>query len=144
MNNTEKSLYSAKLGLYGLIVAMVITVALMIYAAHRWGENYANQTLTDYVYLLAFSFWSIVPYLALIIFLHLFREYKHPHYVVNCGVGLIILASLAFLIDTVFIHPDAQGAHIFLFLPIYQWLAILLLGIVAAIIFQLTKKSSAY
>jgi|GEM_PF-557497 hypothetical protein len=142
MNNREKSQNSAKFGLYGLVLAMIVTVAIMIYAAHPWGENYANQTLTDYVYLVAFSFWSIVPYLALMIFIHLFRDYKLSHYVVNGGTGLIILASLVFLIDSVFIHPDVQGAHIFLFLPIYQWLAILLLGIIAAIVFQLNKKSA--
>ena len=59
MNNREKSQNSAKFGLYGLVLAMIVTVAIMIYAAHPWGENYANQTLTDYVYLVAFSFWSI-------------------------------------------------------------------------------------
>lgn len=143
MNNREKSQNSAKMGLYGLILAMIVTIAIMIYAAHPWGENYANQTLTDYVYLVAFSFWSIVPYLALMIFIHLFRDYKLSHHIVNGGTGLIILASLVFLIDSVFIRPDVQGAHIFLFLPIYQWLAILLLGIIAAVVFQLNKKSAA-
>ena len=140
MNNSKKPQILAKIGIYSLILAMIITVAIIIYATHPWGGNYANQMFTDYVYLLAFSFWSIIPYLALMILIHLFKEYKLSYYIVISGSEVIILTSLLFLIDTVFIHPNSQGAYIFLFLPIYQWLAILLLGIVVGIAFQLNKN----
>lgn len=141
MIKTEFSENAAKIGRYVLIVAMLVTVAIMTYAAQPWGENKENQTLIDYVYLVAFSLWSIVPYLSLMIFIHLFRKHEFTYKVVNIGAGMIILVSLAFLIDTVFIHTDAQGALVFLFLPIYQWLALLLLGIISAIVFQLAKKN---
>ena len=140
MNNSKKPQTLAKIGIYSLILAMIITVAIIIYATHPWRGNYANQMFTDYVYLLAFSFWSIIPYLALMILIHLFKEYKLSYYIVISGSEVIILTSLLFLIDTVFIHPNSQGAYIFLFLPIYQWLAILLLGIVVGIAFQLNKN----
>ena len=129
------------MGLYSLIVAMIVTVVIMIYAAQPWSDNVANQTLTDTIYLVAFSFWSIVPYLTLMLFIHLFRKHKPSFYAANIGAGIIIVASLAFLIDSIFIHRDAQGAFLFLFLPIYQWLAILILALICAIVFQTIKKS---
>jgi hypothetical protein len=44
--------------------------------------------------------------------------------------ALVIL----FLLDAFFIHLDAQGALVILFLPIYQWLAAFLLILICAVL----------
>ena len=39
------------------------------------------------------------------------------------GAGLITVFGIVLYVDAVFIHIDAQGALVFLFLPAYQWFA---------------------
>jgi large-conductance mechanosensitive channel len=44
------------------------------------------------------------------------------------------------LFDTMFIHIDAQEGLVFLFLPIYQWLAFFILLFICAAVNKFTKK----
>ncbi len=45
------------------------------------------------------------------------------------GTILICSLSVAAVVDTVFIHIGAQGGLVFLFLPIYQWTVVGILGL---------------
>jgi hypothetical protein len=56
-----------------------------------------------------------------------FRAYRKSLVISSLGALLIVIFGIAVLINTMFIHVDAQGGLVFLFLPIYQWLAILVL-----------------
>jgi hypothetical protein len=52
-----------------------------------------------------------------------------------------VVGAAAILVDAFFIHLDAQGALVILFLPIYQWLAAVLLILICAIMGSLFGKS---
>jgi hypothetical protein len=52
-----------------------------------------------------------------------------------------VIGAAAVLVDAFFIHLDAQGALVILFLPLYQWLAAFLLIIICAIIGSLFGRS---
>ncbi len=141
MNGSIYSVKAVKFGLYGLFVTVLCTVTLMVYAAHPWGDNYAYQTLTDYIFLTAFAFWAVIPYLALMLLIQIFHRHKISIYVTLIGAGIICLASVGLLIDMVFIHVDAQGSLLFLFLPVYQWVAIFILGVICVIVNYTLEKT---
>lgn len=113
---------------YALIitaVSVVVTVLMMAYAAHPWGDNDAYHNLIDYVKLALFVGWAVSPYLLILLAL---RKEIPVHKGLRIGlliaVSLFCGVSLAIIFDTVFIHINAQGGLIFFFLPIYQWIAL--------------------
>ena len=107
------------------------TICMMIYAAQPWGDNYAYKNFSDYLTLFGYTLWAISPYLILAIILQSFRKNPYSLNVAFYGALLILLSSFALLIDAFFIHIDAQNALLFLFLPICQWLAILILALIS-------------
>jgi len=108
-------------------LSVIVTVGCAVYAAHPWGDNYAYQGIfgfVGYLVLATMVAWAISPY----IYLYLSTR-RHSSYCIKnlfrTGVTLLIcIGGIAAVFDTVFIHSDAQGGLIFLFLPIYQWLVI--------------------
>ena len=105
-------------------VGVIATVALSIYAAQPWGDNYAYQDISGYVLLTVFVAWAISPY----IYLFVSAGRHSPHRLSNLlrvAVALLTcIGGIAAVFDTVFIHLDAQGGLIFLSLPVVQWLVI--------------------
>ena len=59
----------------------------------------------------------------LLFFFYHYRENRLPLVTALSGAGLITVCGIVLYIDAVFINPDAQGALVFLFLPVYQWIA---------------------
>jgi hypothetical protein len=114
----------------------------MVYAAQPWGDNYAYKGFSDYLTLFGYMLWAISPYFMLAIIFHGFRHHPSASLVALVGTVLIVLASAALLIDAIFVHIDAQGGLIFLFLPIPQWLAALFLGLICLIVYKVIKKKS--
>ena len=105
-------------------IALVATIAVAIYMARPWGDNYAYQEIAGYIALLLFILWACSPYCY---FLANTRNYPDsaPLAVSNLIAALLVcIGGLYLLADAAFIHIDAQGGLIFIFLPIYQWLVI--------------------
>lgn len=101
----------------------IATGVLAIYAARPWGDNYAYQEISDYVLLAGFVVWALSPYIYLFFFAG--RRSARLTNVFGAAVAVLIcVVGTAVVFDTVFIHPDAQGGLIFLFMPAYQWLGI--------------------
>ena len=115
-------------------LAAIATVALAIYAAQPWGDNYAYQNLSGYLLLIVFVAWAISPY----IYLFLSAGRHSPQRIrdlFRISVTLLIcMGGLTVVVDIVFIHPDAQGGLVFLFLPIYQWIVIGILELTLALL----------
>ena len=119
-----------KIGFLIAISAAAFTICTMVYAAQPWGDNYAYKTFSDYSTLVGFALWAISPYLILTIILRGFRKNKYSTNTAIIGALIIAVTSCALLIDAFFIHIDAQNALVFIFLPIYQWVAFLLLALI--------------
>ena len=100
------------------------TVVIGIYMARPWGDNYAYQSVWGYVGLFMFLGWACLPY----IFLFSMSKASRPARAVNVTrlveTCIVCVGGLYILIDTAFFNIDAQGALIFVFLPVYQWLVV--------------------
>ena len=120
-----------KIGHMISISAAAFTICMMIYAAQPWGDNYAYKNFSDYLTLFGYALWAISPYLILTIIFQSFHKNQYSINVAFFGALIIVLTSCALLIDAFFVHIDAQNALVFLFLPICQWLAFLLLALMS-------------
>ncbi len=125
-----------------LISICLFTFAMGIYAAQPWGDNYAYSKLADYFLLIGMMLWAISPYLAMFIVLLVFSRKKILIKTFSVCMFVISLFAGFILFDTMFVHIDAQGGLIFLFLPIYQWLAFFVLLFICAVVNKFSKKTT--
>lgn len=114
-------------------------MAMEIYAAQPWRDNYAYSKFEDYLSLAGMMLWSMSIYIALIIVLLIFARKMILIKTVTMGILLISSLSCFILFDTNFIHIDAQGGLVFLFLPMYQWLSFFVLLFICAIVSKFSK-----
>lgn len=120
-------------------LAAIVTVALSIVSARPWGDNYAYQDISGYLMLAGFMAWSISPYIYLLLSAGRSAAANRPSRFLSVAVAfLICVGGVAAVWDTVFIHIDAQGGLVFLFLPVYQWLLIGALEITLVILRRFT------
>lgn len=122
-----------------LLVICIFTIAMGIYAAQPWGDNYAYSKWEDYFSLAGMILWSISTYIGIFIVLRIFARKMILIKTYTIGMLTIALLSSFILFDTNFIHIDAQGGLVFLFLPIYQWLSFFLLLFICAIVFKFSR-----
>jgi hypothetical protein len=69
-----------------------------------------------------FVLWAVSPYILLGTVS--FRAMSHRTVLTSSVLSVLCMASVYMYFDSLFIHPDAQGALVFLFLPLYQLFAI--------------------
>jgi len=106
------------------LAALVVTLWAAVYMARPWGDNYAYQTPADYASFMGVLGWAASPYLFFLAALRSDKAQKRFAVIrlaaalVVCGAGLLVVLRSAM------VAPDAQGGLMFLFLPLYQWLAI--------------------
>ena len=107
------------------LAGALITLTLMIYMAQPWGDNDAYQSLSGYVGLLALAVWANLPYFMI---LFLAGKASQPRAIKLTGVigTLIISSGVLLYADAAFLHPDPQGALVFIAVPLYQWLILAL------------------
>ena len=120
--------------------AAVATTGFAIYSAQPWGDNYAYQNFTGYLGLILFIAWSISPYA----FMYGAAAWlpEHPRLMAFRAVvtSVLCISAVAIIFDAVFIHIDAQGGLVFLFIPFYQWVILGLLELASRIISRYALK----
>ncbi len=121
------------------LAAALITLALMIYAAQPWGDNYAYQNLSGYLVLLGFAVWVTLPYLMIIFLARKASLSQANNFFVVIGALLISLGGVFLYVDAVWLHRDAQGGLVFIAVPFYQWIT---LGLLTGLHFLLRKRQS--
>jgi hypothetical protein len=122
------------------LAAALTSLALLIYAAQPWGDNYAYQNLSGYLGLLGFAVWVTLPYLMTIFLAKRALASQANKYLMVMGAVLISIGGVALYIEAVLLHRDAQGALAFVAVPFYQWIV---LGFLAGLYFLLRKKQSS-
>lgn len=120
-----------------LAAGMLVTLGMMIYAAQPWGDNYAYQSLAGYLGLLLFMGWCLSPYVALMVAAAWLGTSRRGRWLVAMAALVTTAVGLWAITDAVVIHTDAQSGLIFVVLPLYQWLVVVL---VLALGFWLTRK----
>lgn len=119
--------------------AMAASVGLAIHMARPWGDNYAFQHASDYVALVLFLLWAISPLAALAWAARWFRQPRIASWVYAIGAGAIALFGLYTYVDAALIHLDPQGGLVFLFMPMVQWVAALVLAAVCALLVRVLR-----
>lgn len=131
-----------KINFIFILLACIFTMAMEIYSARPWGDNYAFTQFDDYLTLAKMMLWSISIYLTFAILLFILSRKMILIKTVTIGIFIISLLSCFIIFDITFIHIDAQGGLVYLFLPFYQWFALFVLLCVCAIVFMFSSKKS--
>lgn len=104
------------------------TAALGVSMARPWADPLAYAGPRDYLALACFVLWAISPNLLLVL-----RAAHQLRAGGAAGLVFLLVASLGpvfwlwVYIDTALIHPDPQGGLVFLFVPLWHWLLVLVL-----------------
>lgn len=90
--------------------------------------------------------WALTPYLLLLYMTHQARNSHAGTWVVSIGTVVTSLLGLWVACDGLFNishRTGAQGALVFLFLPVYQWVVVMLVGAVWSVMTRVTNKTLA-
>ncbi len=119
-----------KITVVGAVSILAMTIALGIYCSRPWGGNGASRESSDLIVLCGFMACSISPHIAMITVIWLLRN--RPRILAGFCIGVSVLAVLGLyaLFDAMFVHLDPQSGLVFLFVPLCQLLATLLLSFV--------------
>jgi hypothetical protein len=120
--------------------AALITLTLMICMARPWGDNYAYQSLSGYAWLLGFAVWATLPYLMILFLARKAFASQANNLVVIVGALIVSLGGVALYVDAALLHPDPQGALVFVAVPFYQWIII---GVLVGIHVLFRKKQTS-
>jgi len=73
---------------------------------------------------IGFLVWAISPYLFAVFMTQ--RSTQHVAILIVTGVSFILaIGGVFLLIDAMYIHQDAQSALVFVVIPMYQWIILL-------------------
>jgi len=101
-------------------------LALMV-----WAMTFSLERLAFVVGLMA---WCISPYAVLAFAAGAMRASRRALVTLLVTTVLVAGAAAVAYVDTFFIHLDAQGALILLFMPVWQWVAVVIGIIVASLL----------
>ena len=74
---------------------------------------------------IGFLIWAISPYLFAVFMTQ--RSTQHVAILIVTGVSFILaIGGVFLLIDAMYIHQDAQSALVFVVIPMYQWIILLI------------------
>jgi hypothetical protein len=122
------------------LAGALITLTLLIFMARPWGDNYTYQSLLGYAELLGFAVWATLPYLMVLFMARKAFASQANNFILVIGALIISLGGVALYVDAALLHQDPQSGLVFLAVPCYQWIIIMLLvGI--SFLFRLKQAS---
>jgi hypothetical protein len=107
----------------GLIASLVLWLYIVI---PQVGKDDVMNT-TDIKLTVLLLLLLISPYISLIMFLWHFNHSRTSLLVLAAGSFLITAFGIAALADSWYINPDAQSAISLFIVPVFQWIALILL-----------------
>jgi hypothetical protein len=122
-----------------VLAAAMITLALLIYMARPWGDNYAYQSLSGYALLLGLAVWVTLPYLTILFLARKAGGFRANLLIVAFGALILSAGGVFLYVDAAFLHRDPPGGLVFFAVPCYQWIII---GLLTGIHFFLSRKQS--
>ena len=103
------------------------TLGLLMYLARPWEDNFAPGTASGYRGLLGFLFWAIAPYLPLLVWARKSHAVRAVNLLRLIGAAIICVGGVGIYLDAGLRHPAPLSALVFLAVPLYQWVAVVLL-----------------
>ncbi len=90
---------------------------------------------------IGFLLWAISPYLFAVFMTKQSTQYAAT--LVVTGVSSVLaIGGVFLLIDAMYIHLDAQSALVFVVIPMYQWIILLIAALAIYIIHRKIKKTT--
>jgi hypothetical protein len=103
--------------------ASIATIALEVYTR--------DKAMTDWIKSsIEIGAWAVFPYVILFLLLLISDKNRTQSVVAFVGSLLLVLLGVGALYDGFFIHLDAQNGLLFLFIPLWQLVGSLILGII--------------
>jgi hypothetical protein len=92
-----------------------------------------NITMEPGIDIIVFAFWgwAITPYLILIFANKHFMKTKIAKTLTSSAIAITVVGGLFIYYDAFYVHLDAQNALLFIFLPVYQNILVLILFVIA-------------
>jgi drug/metabolite transporter (DMT)-like permease len=103
-----------------ILLGLLVSIGVSIFAAQPWGDNYAYQDITGYLMLFAAELWICAPFVGLY-FLNRAYRYSPAHkkvLLISCVIGSVLVSVL--YVNGIVFSSGSTSALIFLFMPIYQ------------------------
>lgn len=119
----------------------MVTIISGVSMARPWGDNYAYQDVSGYLGLFLFLTWAASPYIYLYWMsrkLNVSGPFKLARLILTT---IVCVGGIYIVVDSTFIHLDAQGGLIFVFLPVYQWILVGIFEFAGYILGRLGTKS---
>lgn len=90
---------------------------------------------------LGFLIWAISPYLFTAWLVKLSIQYKTV--IIVFGTSLILaIGGIYLFIDAMYVHPDPQGALVFVVIPMYQWAILFIVSLPIYISYRKRKNTT--
>jgi hypothetical protein len=121
------------------ILAALSSLALMVYAARPWGDDYAYQGWRGYAGLLLMMAWATLPYLGIVLLARQAVHGKAGEILVLVGALIVTVGGLAAYVEAIWLHPDPQGGLAFIVVPFYQ---AIILGLLAVLLWLVKKRQT--
>ncbi|WP_372016584.1 hypothetical protein [Pseudoxanthomonas sp. 10H] len=116
-----------------LVACAVATVGVALWMARPWA-GYASYDATGWQVLGAMLLWAVSPLAGMALAARLLRGSPLAWRVFAAGAAVIAIVGLVAYVDAAFVHIDAQGGLVFVFMPLWQWLATIGLGLVCGLV----------
>ncbi|HBG06446.1 MAG: hypothetical protein A2075_13085 [Geobacteraceae bacterium GWC2_58_44] len=101
----------------------ISTLAMMTYASQPWEMPF--DLLIGWIgFMCGFGTWAISPYLMLGSKARKLNATTRQSLPLFVGTVLVSIFGAYTLVETIFIHPDAQGGVVFIVLPFLQWIGV--------------------
>ena len=114
-----------------LAVGLLLTVGL-------WSSGAGGLSQLAARGILGFVAWSCLPYLIFAVVLtvaHIAAARQSVQLFLAWVTVVVALLGPLLYLDSMFVHPDAQGALVFLVVPVYQ-LAVALVAVIVAVVWE--------
>lgn len=134
-----------------ILLGLLISVGVSIYAAQPWGDNYAYQDVSGYLGLFVWELWISAPFLCLYLLnSHYNNSSAHMKLLLaSCLIGSVVVSAI--YVESIVFSSSSTGALVFVFMPGYQLMFLLLIWVICLIMSsvrnralgQLDRKSDA-
>jgi hypothetical protein len=124
-----------------ILLGLLLSVGVSIFTAQPWGDNYAYQDASGYLMLLAGELWICAPFAGLYFLNRVFRHsLAHKKLLlISCVLGSVLVSAL--YVDAIVFSSSSTSALIFLVMPIYQWIFLIVVLVISLVMGRWIKST---
>jgi len=120
-----------------LIFSVLFTALIMLHAGDPSSADWWKG-------MIRFFGWACLPYGILLFFNNIYRGVFKKDLILLITTIVVTIFAVLILIDSFFIHIDAQSGLVFLFLPVYQAVAACIGGLIGLGLHQRSENAQRH